>query len=131
MLRPGNSAAVTMFVEDRRKLKVSPRCLRYEVLKSEAVIFAGSLQGRPLMKVAASQVFEVGVAAGQISWRLSLSAKQTLRIILMKRKHEMTCQELNIFCVCIFLRFCEFYVLDKLAEDEDIYGYLISWLRVH
>lgn len=89
VLRPGNSAAVTMVTEDRRKVSVLPSWLNSKFLKSEVVMFDGFLQGKPLMNTVSEDV-----SVGQVSWRLSLFADKLHNntVAMAKRRFE-----LNIF----------------------------------
>ena len=76
MFKPGKTAAVKIFNEERAKFSVSPRWLSFDVLKSGALMVDGFLQGKPLMKMVCFSGSVVAV--GQVSWRLPQSAKQVL-----------------------------------------------------
>ena len=64
VFKPGKSAAVTTVVAERRKFSVSPPLLSLDVLKSEATMVVGFLQGSPLKKtVCCCSVVDVGQAS--------------------------------------------------------------------
>lgn len=78
VFRPGNSEALTIFIEEQKMLSVEPAFCNSEVLKSSDVMFPGFLQVRPLMNM---DCF-LGGSAGQESCRLSSqSAKQNLKLV--------------------------------------------------
>lgn len=94
VLRPGNSEAETMAVNERSKLSMLPGWFSFVDLKSEAVTVAGFLHGKPLMKTVCCS----GGDAGHVSWRLSPStAKERLMKIKKQDGKKMHSRRVEFF----------------------------------